>query len=131
MHIEKLAETLYKLTLSLSDQPNTFTVNMAACVGQDGILLVDTGWTRTAQEVSERVRELGSGNVKLIVITHPHGDHYGGTAFFGKEATLIAYKKAKDELAGKYFALDKLPGQLPQPPKAAWIAGELSPVQAY
>ncbi|MCP4543540.1 MAG: MBL fold metallo-hydrolase [Chloroflexi bacterium] len=111
MQIEKLAETLYKFTLSLSDQPDTFTVNLAACVGQDGILLIDTGWPQTAQELNEKVRELGDGNVKLIIITHPHLDHYGGNAIFGKEATLIAHKNAQDELSGKYFALGKLTAQ--------------------
>jgi cyclase len=111
MQIEKVSETFYKLTLSFSDQPDTFTVNMAACVGQDGILLVDAGWVQTAQELNERVRELGDGNVKLIIITHPHLDHYGGGAIFGQEATLIAHQNARDELSGKYFALAKLPGQ--------------------
>ncbi|MCP4712960.1 MAG: MBL fold metallo-hydrolase, partial [Planctomycetes bacterium] len=47
----------------------------------------------------------------LIVITHPHLDHYGGGAVFGKQATLIVHKNARDELSGRYFALDKLPGQ--------------------
>ncbi len=111
MQIEKLSETFYKLALSLSDESDAVTVNMAACVGQDGILLIDTGWTQTAQEVNERVRELNDGHVKLIVITHPHLDHYGGNAVFGKEATLIAHKNARDELSGKYFALGNLPGQ--------------------
>ena len=111
MQVEKVSETLYKFTLSLSDQSDAFTVNMAACVGQDGILLVDAGWTQTAQEVDERVRELGDAHVKLIVITHPHLDHHGGCAVFGRQATLIAHKNARDELSGKYFALDKLPGQ--------------------
>ena len=111
MQVEKLSETLYKFTLSLSDQPDGFTVNMAASVGQDGILLVDAGWTQTAQKLNERVRELGDGNVKLIVITHPHLDHYGGVAVFGEQATLIAHENARGELSGRYFALDKLPGQ--------------------
>jgi len=111
MQVEKVSNTLHKFTLSLLDQPDAVTVNLAACVGQDGILLVDTGWTQTAEKLNKKVRELGDGNVKLIIITHPHLDHYGGSAPFGKEATLIAHKNARDELAGRYFALDKLPGQ--------------------
>lgn len=111
MQVEKVSDTLYKFTLSLFDQPDAFTVNVAVCVGQDGILLVDTGWAQTAEYLNEKVRELDDGNVKLIVITHPHLDHYGGAAVFGKEATLIAHQNARDELAGKYFALAKLPGQ--------------------
>jgi cyclase len=111
MQVEKVSDTLYKFTFSLFDQPEAFTVNLAACVGQDGILLVDTGWAQTAADLNERIRKLGDGNVKLIIITHPHLDHYGGATFFGKEVTLIAHQNARDELAGKYFALAELPGQ--------------------
>ena len=90
MQVEKVSETLYKFTFSFLDQPDAATVNLAACVGQDGILLVDAGWAQMAEGLNEKIRELGDGSVKLIVITHPHLDHYGGTAFFGEEATLIA-----------------------------------------
>jgi glyoxylase-like metal-dependent hydrolase (beta-lactamase superfamily II) len=111
MQVEQISDTLYKFTFALFDQPEAFTVNVVACVGQDGILLVDAGWAQTAETLNERLRELGDGNVKLIIITHPHLDHYGGAQFFGKEATLIAHMSAKDQLAGRYFALDELPGQ--------------------
>ena len=111
MQVEKVSDTLYKFTFAFFDQPDAFTVNVAACMGQDGILLVDAGWAQTAKELNESIRKLGDGNVKLIVITHPHLDHYGGDTFFSKEATLIAYKDARDELSGRYFALAKLPGQ--------------------
>jgi cyclase len=111
MQVQKVSNTLHKFTLSFLDQPDSPTVNLAACVGQDGILLVDAGWAHTAERLNEKVRELGDGNAKLIIVTHPHRDHFEGSAFFGKEATLIAHQDARDELIGRYFALDKLPGQ--------------------
>jgi glyoxylase-like metal-dependent hydrolase (beta-lactamase superfamily II) len=123
MQVERVSDTLRKFALSLSDLPSALGVNLVASAGQDGILLVDTGWTATAEELNEQVRELGDGNVKLIIVTHPHADHYGGNGFFGKEATLIAHENGKDELSGKYFALDKLPGQ--ELPMIA-LRGELS-----
>ncbi|MBN1452353.1 MAG: MBL fold metallo-hydrolase [Anaerolineales bacterium] len=107
MQVEKLSETLYKFTLSQND----FTVNVVASIGPDGILLVDTGWTGTADELNEKIRELSDDTIKLIIFTHQHGDHIGGRGVLGKDATLIAHKSVKDELAGKYFALDPLPGQ--------------------
>jgi cyclase len=61
--------------------------------------------------VEQEVRNLGDGNVKLIVVTHPHGDHYGGVGHFREQATVIAFKMAKDELEGKYYGLAELPGQ--------------------
>jgi len=104
---ERISDTLYKVTLSLDG----FTVNLAASKGTDGILLVDTGWAQTAEELDHWVRELGDGSVKLIIITHQHADHIGGRGLLGKNATLIAHKNTRDELAGRYFGLDALPGQ--------------------
>jgi cyclase len=109
MQIEKLSDTVHKFTLF--DQANGFTVTMGASVGRDGILLVDTGWTETAEEMNEKVKELSDGTVKLIIITHPHGDHIGGRVPVGQNATLIAHKNAAEELSGRYYALDPLPGQ--------------------
>ena len=107
MQVEKLSETLYKFTFSL----NAFSVNPVASIGRDGILLVDTGWAETAKDLNDKIRELSDGSVKLIIFTHQHGDHIGGRGILGKDAILIAHKSVKDELAGKYFALDPLPGQ--------------------
>ncbi len=110
MQVERVTDTIYKLTLSLYDEPDALTVNLAASVGQDGILMVDAGWTQTAGQVEEALRELSDGNVKLIVVTHPHGDHYGGVGHFGEQATVIAHMNARDALAGRYFGLAPIPG---------------------
>ena len=121
MQVEKLSNTLTKFSLSSTD--NGFTVNLIASIGRDGILLVDTGWAHTAEELNEKIKELSDGIIKLIILTHQHGDHIGGRGVLGKAATLIAHKSVKDELAGKYFALDPLPGQ--ELPLIA-LEGELS-----
>ena len=109
MQVEKLSDTLTRFSLSSTD--NGFTVNLIASIGRDGILLVDTGWAHTAEELNAKIRELNDDTIKLIILTHQHGDHIGGRAVLGKDATLIAHKSIKDELAGKYFALDSLPGR--------------------
>ena len=106
MQVEKLSEQLRKFSITF----NTFTVNVVASIGPDGILLVDSGWEATAEELNVKIRELSDDIIKLILFTHQHGDHIGGRRVLGKDATLIAHKSIKDELAGKYFALDPLPG---------------------
>lgn len=106
MLVEKISDRLHKLNLSM----NEFTVNLATYLGTDQILMVDTGWSMTAADVKEKVTELSDGAVKLIILTHNHADHIGGIEALGEGATLIAHKKARDGLAGKYFALDPLPG---------------------
>ena len=109
MQVEKLSGTLTKF--SVSSSVNSFTVNLIASIGRDGILLVDTGWAQTAEEVKAKIGELSDDIIKLIIITHPHLDHIGGRHLLGENATLISHKHTKDELAGKYYALDPLPGQ--------------------
>lgn len=119
MQVEKLSNTIHKFELTLG----TFYVNLVASIGADGILLVDTGWGPTAEGVKEKLGELSDGIVKLIIFTHQHGDHIGGRHVLGENATLISHKTTKDELAGKYHALDPIPGQeLPLIP----LEGELS-----
>jgi glyoxylase-like metal-dependent hydrolase (beta-lactamase superfamily II) len=107
VQVEKLTEKLYKISLTLTD----FNVNVGLCLGADGTLMIDTGWEPTAEELNKQVRELDDGAVKLIIITHPHGDHIGGRGLLGKGAIQIAHENAKDELDGKYYGLDALPGQ--------------------
>ena len=85
MQVEKLFETLYKFTLS----QNEFNVNLVASIGTDGILLVDTGWAPTAEEVSEKIRELSDAIVKLIIFTHQHGDHIGGRELLGENILIF------------------------------------------
>jgi len=107
MRVEQLNERLYKIELSLT----SFKVNVVASIGRDGVLLVDTGWTQTAGDLNEKIKELSDDIIKLIIITHPHPDHIGGRGILGKNATLISHKRTKDVLAGKYYALDSLPRQ--------------------
>jgi len=109
MQTEKLSDTLTRFTLSTAG--NGFTVNLIASIGRDGILLVDTGWTQTAEEVKAKIEELSDDIIKLIIITHPHLDHIGGRHLLGRNATLISHTHTRDDLAGKYYALNPLPGQ--------------------
>ena len=107
MEVKKLNEKIYRFTLSLND----FNVNMGLCLGEDGLLLIDTGWAQTAEEVKEMIQELDDRPVEWIILTHQHGDHIAGRNLLGPDATLIAHKNTRDALAGKYFHLNPLPGE--------------------
>ena len=47
-----------------------------------GLVLVDTGFARSAARVGAAIRDLGRapGDVRAIVVTHLHGDHTGALA---------------------------------------------------
>jgi glyoxylase-like metal-dependent hydrolase (beta-lactamase superfamily II) len=87
-------------------------VAMVASVGEDGILLVDTGYNGTATAAQDALAELDSGPVRIIVNTHGDGDHAGGNAVLGEDAVIISHPAARRQM-GRYFALPPLdtPGQ--------------------
>jgi glyoxylase-like metal-dependent hydrolase (beta-lactamase superfamily II) len=55
------------------------SVNVAAQIGEQGVLLVDTGTEATADAILAEVRRLaGDKPIRYIVNTHAHRDHTGG-----------------------------------------------------
>ena len=77
---------------------------MIASIGEDGTLLVDTGYAATAEAVREKLTELGSGPVTMIVNTHGDADHVGGNAVLGKEAVILSHSATRRRMTS-YFAL--------------------------
>jgi glyoxylase-like metal-dependent hydrolase (beta-lactamase superfamily II) len=60
--------------------------NVTAQVGNDGVLLVDTGTAALAPEIFAAVRTLSDKPIHTIVNTHLHADHTGGNAVMVKMA---------------------------------------------
>jgi cyclase len=58
--------------------------NVTAQVGNDGVLLVDTGTAALAPEIFAAVRTLSDKPIHTIVNTHLHADHTGGNAVMVK-----------------------------------------------
>jgi glyoxylase-like metal-dependent hydrolase (beta-lactamase superfamily II) len=64
--------------------------NIALQIGDDGVLLVDTGLAANAEKVVAAVRTLSNKPIRYIVNTHVHPDHVGGNDFIGKLGSTIA-----------------------------------------
>jgi len=79
-------------------------VGVIASIGEDGTLLVDTGYAGTAAAVQEELTTLGSGPVNIIVNTHGDGDHIGGNPVLGDGAVIVAHPGVRRQM-GRYFAL--------------------------
>jgi len=58
--------------------------NVTAQIGNDGVLLVDTGTAALAPEIFAAVRTLSDKPIHTIVNTHLHADHTGGNAVMVK-----------------------------------------------
>ena len=52
--------------------------NITLLVGDEGVLVVDTGNAAMAEEVLAEIRELSSGPIRYVINTHGHLDHTGG-----------------------------------------------------
>lgn len=82
--VVQLSSQIYRVTF-----PYQLQTNIGVSTGNDGILLVDTGFKETAMELKATVQELCKGNIKYVINTHLHGDHVGGNVVCAKSATLI------------------------------------------
>jgi len=103
--IVQLTDQIYQLT---TDQ-GSYTTNMLACVGEDGVLLVDTGDEETAEELQKVVQSFGKGIPRYIINTHRHVEHIGGNAIFGGEPIIIAHDLVPAKLRLGGYLFDEFP----------------------
>ncbi|MCG8418233.1 MAG: MBL fold metallo-hydrolase [Proteobacteria bacterium] len=75
--------------------------NIGVSVGGDGILIIDDQFAPLADKIRAALGALSKGDLQYVLNTHHHGDHVGGNAVFGKEATIIAHDNVRKNLAGK------------------------------
>jgi glyoxylase-like metal-dependent hydrolase (beta-lactamase superfamily II) len=76
--------------------------NIAASVGEDGIVLVDDEFAPLAEKIRAALKGLGITDkpVRYVINTHYHGDHAGGNVPFAQGgATLIAQDNVRKRLA--------------------------------
>ena len=76
--------------------------NIAASVGEDGIVIVDDQFAPLAEKIQAALKELKITDkpVRFVINTHYHGDHAGGNAPFSNAgSTLIAQDNVRRRLA--------------------------------
>lgn len=88
--VTKVAGTVYMLEGSGG--------NIGVSVGDDGIVIIDDQFAPLASKIKATLRELTDKPLKFVINTHFHGDHTGGNAQFGAEATIIAQENVRQRL---------------------------------
>jgi cyclase len=69
---------------------NAGVVNVAAQIGSDGVLVVDTGTEALAPKILAEIQRLaGDKTIRYIINTHAHPDHVGGNVIVGKAGRSI------------------------------------------
>jgi glyoxylase-like metal-dependent hydrolase (beta-lactamase superfamily II) len=71
--------------------------NVTVQIGDEGVLVVDTGASDMAERVREEIRRLaGDRPVRYVITTHFHGDHTGGSVVIADEplqrAAILAHE---------------------------------------
>src|SRR5246500_4655488 len=75
--------------------------NIAASVGEDGIVIVDDEFAPLAEKIQAALKNLGITDkpVRFVINTHYHGDHTGGNAPFATSgSTVIAQDNVRKRL---------------------------------
>jgi glyoxylase-like metal-dependent hydrolase (beta-lactamase superfamily II) len=75
--------------------------NIAASVGEDGIVIVDDQFAPLADKIQAALKSLGITDkpVRFVINTHYHGDHTGGNVPFNNAgSTLIAQDNVRKRL---------------------------------
>lgn len=101
--VEQLSDHIYKL----SYQATGYVVKVIASVGDDGILLIDTGHKQKADALKAKLMELWQGTPKVIIISHEHIEHLGGTEIFGKSPIVIGHNSLRSVLKHGHFLFDE------------------------
>jgi glyoxylase-like metal-dependent hydrolase (beta-lactamase superfamily II) len=77
--------------------------NIGVSSGSDGALMVDDQFAPLADKIRAALGELGqdgeSADLRFVLNTHWHGDHTGGNAEFGPEATIVAHANVRKRLS--------------------------------
>jgi glyoxylase-like metal-dependent hydrolase (beta-lactamase superfamily II) len=99
--------------------------NIAVQVGNDGILLVDSGTASMTDKVLNSIRTLSKGQVSYIVNTNERLDHVGGNANFARMGRPLAIARAAQArvfIIAFSSILDRMsdPNTKPSLPEQAW-----------
>ena len=73
--------------------------NIGVSAGEDGLLIVDDQFAPLAGKIRAALEAIQPGKLDFLLNTHWHGDHTGGNAEFGREATIVAHTNVRERLS--------------------------------
>lgn len=83
----QLTDNLYKIEIG--------SVNLLAFIGEDGILLSDSGFDDSILQLDSLLGSISDEKVTTIINTHWHHDHCGGNIGFFKNTEIISHENTK------------------------------------
>jgi cyclase len=105
--VSRLNGHIYELTTD----GGGYVVKVIASVGDDGVLIVDSGQQRTAQALKQALASLQDAPPAVIINTHSHIEHTGGNILLGKGALIIGHENLGPRLRSGNFLFDEFPDE--------------------
>jgi cyclase len=96
--------------------------NIAASVGQDGIIVVNDQYAPLAEKIETALKDITDKPIRFIINTHYHLDHTGSNEFFQKQAPIIAHDNVRKRLQqnGTAGNLASIQFETKAQPEGAW-----------
>lgn len=93
--------------------------NLAACVADDGVLLIDSEYAQLTDKVLDAIKSVTDKPIRIVVNTHWHFDHVGGNERLAKEgALIIAHENVRQRMSVEQV-LRGMGRRIPPSPEAA------------
>ena len=92
--------------------------NIAVQVGDEGVLVVDTGLAQNAEKVLAAIKKLSTQPIRWIINTHYHPDHTGGNEVLAKAGSRTNGTPA--EVLAHENVLTRLSAPAANRPSAGW-----------
>jgi len=105
--VTQLTDHIFKLTTD----GGGYVVKIIVSIGDDGLLLVDTGQKETAEDLKATLSTLGNAIPKFIISTHEHVEHIGGNAVFGTAPVIIGHRNLRTRLRSGSYLFDEFPDE--------------------
>ncbi len=94
--IQKLKDDLYVIGVT----KGVGAGNVAVCVTDEGVILVDDMFDRNHDEILEKLRTVTDKPIKYVLNSHQHDDHAGGNAkMLAMNAEVISHRNARANMA--------------------------------
>ena len=87
--------------------------NVAASIGEDGILLVDDMYASMSSKLVAALKTVSDKPVRIVLNTHFHGDHIQGNKNFRNNAIIIAHENVSKRLIKNNKDPNPAAGMLP------------------